>query len=198
MPYEYRKLTPEERAEVVRQRRERGYPYHAPPHPFREAGGYLITAANFEHAPVMALPDRRTDFESRLIVAMENIQAQVFGWVILPNHYHILVGVGSLDHVSAALKQLHGSTSREWNLADQQTGRQVWFRFADQMIRNEKHFYHALNYIHTNPIKHNYVDDPYEWLWSSVHVYFETHGREWLREKWQTYLPGEFGKGWDD
>ena len=41
MPYEYRKLTPEEREAVLRQRRECGYPRHAPPHPFREAGRYL-------------------------------------------------------------------------------------------------------------------------------------------------------------
>jgi putative transposase len=199
MPYEYRKLTPEEREEVLRQRRKCGYPLHAPPHPFRLAGYYLITAANFEHAPIMNNAKRRTDFEARLLDAMQNIQADVVGWVILPNHYHILIGVGSLDWVSAALKPLHGTTSREWNRADAQTGkRQVWYKFSDQMIRNEAHHYRALNYIHINPVKHGYVTDVSEWPWSSVHNYFDTNGREWLREKWKTHPPGDFGKGWDD
>jgi putative transposase len=201
MPYEYRKMTPEERAEVVRQRRERGYPLHAPPHPFRQAGRYFITAANFEHVHIMAAPDRRTDFEARLLSAMSSIEAEVFGWVILPNHYHMLIGVDSLDDVSAALKQLHGTTSREWNLADGQTGiRQVWYRFTDRVIRDDRHFYHALNYIHINPVKHGYVGDPYEWPWSSVHAYAEAkgYGHEWLRAKWRAYPPGDFGKGWDD
>jgi putative transposase len=199
MPYEYRKLTSEEREEVLRQRRERGYPLHAPPHPFRLAGYYLISAANFEHAPIMALPDRRTDFESRLLNGLKEIMADVVGWVVLPNHYHTLIGVNSLDTVSALLKQLHGVTSREWNLADAQTGkRRVWYKFSDQMIRGEAHYYHALNYIHINPVKHGYVSDVYEWPWSSVHNYFETHGREWLREKWKTYPPNDLGKGWDD
>jgi hypothetical protein len=49
MPYRYRTLSPEEQRAIVRRRHERGYPLHAPPHPFREAGSYLITAANFEH-----------------------------------------------------------------------------------------------------------------------------------------------------
>jgi len=53
MPYEYRKLSPKEREEIVNYRRERGYPLHAPPHPFREAGAYLISVANFEHKAVI-------------------------------------------------------------------------------------------------------------------------------------------------
>ena len=199
MPYEYRRMTPEERQEVLRQRRERGYPLHAPPHPFRQAGKYLLSAANFEHATIMSSPDRRTDFEARLIAAVYDLGADVFGWVILPNHYHILVGIEHLDDISAALKHLHGTTSREWNLADGQTGvRRVWYKFADHLIRDNAQFYRALNYIHINPVKHQYVEDPYEWPWSSVHNYCETYGRVWLREHWKAHPPGDFGKGWDD
>jgi len=199
MAYRYRQLTLEEREEILRQRRERGYPLHAPPHPFRQAGYYLITAANFEHVPIMATPARRTEFEARLLEAMQGIQADVVGWVVLPNHYHVLVGVESLDWVSAALKGLHGSTSREWNMADGQTGkRRVWYKFTDRMIRAEAHYYRALNYIHYNPVKHKYLTDPYEWPWSSVHNYFDTQGREWLRQTWKVYPPGDFGEGWDD
>jgi putative transposase len=138
MPYEYRKMTPEERQQVLTQRRERSYPLHGPLHPFREASRYLLTAANFEHANIMASPERRTDFETRLIEAMHSIEAEVFGWVVLPNHYHILVGVQSLDAVSAALKLLHGSTAHEWNQVDNQIGkRRVWYRFADRVTRSE-------------------------------------------------------------
>jgi len=199
MAYRYRQLTPEEREEILRHRRERGYPLHAPPHPYRQAGYYLITAANFEHQPIMAAPTRRTDFETRLLEALAVIQVDVVGWVILPNHYHMLVGVEALDAVSATLQQLHGTTSREWNLADGLTGqRRVWYKFADRMIRDEAHYYRALNYIHYNPVKHGYATDPYEWPWSSVHNYFETQGREWLRKMWKAYPPDNFGKGWDD
>ncbi len=86
MAYEYRQLTPEEREDVLRQRREQGYPLHAPPHPYRAAGRYFITVANFEHAFIMAVPERRTDFEIRLLKAMQEIEAEMYGWVILPNH----------------------------------------------------------------------------------------------------------------
>ena len=103
-----------------------------------------------------------------MIAVLRSLYAKVFGWVVLPNHYHVLVGIESLDQVSAALKQLHGVTSREWNLADQQTGkRRVWYKFADRVIRDDAALYRALNYIHINPLKHEYIDDPYAWPWRS-------------------------------
>ena len=200
MPYEYRKLTLQEREEVVRQRQALGFPLHAPPHPFREAGYYMLTAANFEHAHVMAAPERRAQFQTRLLAVFREIEADVVGWVILGNHYHILAGVESLDHVSVALQQLHGSTSFEWNRADGLTGkRRVWYKFADRMIRDDAHYYRALNYIHYNPVKHGYVKNSSDWEWSSLRLYYEDQGREWLREKWKTFPPEkDFGNGWDD
>ncbi len=199
MSYEYRKMSQKEQAAAVEHRRARGYPLHAPPHPYRDAGWYLITAANFEHKPIMHTPDRRDEFETCLLDTFLSADAEIGGSVVLTNHYHILVGVDSLNTVSALLKRLHGTTSREWNLADGMTGRRrVWYKFTDRWIRNERHYYQALNYIHYNPVKHGYVDDPYKWVWSSVHLYFDTKGREWLRATWKEYLVGGFGSGWDD
>jgi putative transposase len=128
MPYEYRKLTPKEREEVVLYRREHGYPFHAPPHPFREAGYYLITAVIFEHKPIMVTSSRCTEFETRLVGGMKEIHVDPIAWVVLPNHYHILVDVDSFDSVSSALKHLHGTTSRKWNIYDGLTEkRRVWY-----------------------------------------------------------------------
>lgn len=200
MPYEYRKLSPIERAEIVRYRKERGYPLHAPPHPFRDEGAYLISVANFEHRAIMASPKRRTEFEIRLVGSMKEIAKNLVAWVVLPNHYHVLLSVQSLDAVSSALKHVHGTTSREWNIEDNLTGkRRVWYKFADTYIRNDEHFHVAFNYIHYNPVKHGYVSDPYDWPWSSLQIYYKDQSEEFLREKWQTHQPyPEFGKGWDD
>ena len=200
MPYEFRKLTPEQREEVIVQRKAMGYPLHAPPHPFRDAGYYMLTAANHEHARVMNTAERRTEFQKKLLLAFQEIKAEVVAWAVLANHYHILTGVQSLDDVSATLKQLHGSTSFEWNKADGLQGkRKVWYKFADRMIRDDAHYYRALNYIHYNPVKHGYVEDSYDWQWSSLSLYYEDHGRDWLREKWRAFPPEkDFGKGWDD
>jgi putative transposase len=200
MPYENRKLTPKELQDIVHYRREHGYPLHAPPHPFRDAGYYLITAAIFGHKPIMAALRRRSEFEILLIGGMKEIQADTIAWVVLPNHYHILVDLDSLDSVSSGLKYLHGTTSRKWNIEDGLTGRRrVWYKFADRLIRNETQLRQTFNYIHFNPVKHGLIDDVYEWPWSSLFLYEEGFGRGWLRETWKSNVPPEdYGHGWDD
>ena len=200
MPYEYHKLPPQERDVILKQRCQRGYPLHAPPHPFRESGCYLITAANYKHIPVMHSTERLTEFETLLLDAMRKIdQANIIGWVVLPNHYHLIIQLETLDQISRPLKNLHGTTSHAWNKQDQQAGkRQVWYKYSDRMIRNESHLYKAMNYIHYNPVKHGYITDVYEWPWSSVWMYYEERGRDWLRENWRLYPPGDMGDGWDD
>jgi putative transposase len=200
MPYEYRKLPPKEREEIVKYRQTHGYPLHAPPHPFRGAGVYLITAANFEHRAIMSLSERRTEFETRLLNAIKEITEEIIAWVILANHYHILLAVQSLNDVSVALKHLHGTTSREWNLEDNLTGkRRVWYKFADTYVRSDVHLHLAFNYIHYNPVKHGYVNDPFDWPWSSLRIYYEDKGPVWLQEQWNAHIPPlDFGKGWDD
>jgi putative transposase len=148
----------------------------------------------------MAEPARRTEFESRLLDAMSMASAEIAGWVLLPNHYHILVGIQNFEGIPSVLKRLHGGISYEWNKADGFTGlRRVWYKYYYRMIRNQEHYFRALNYILLNPRKHGYVRDPYEWAWSSLHIYNEEKGREWLREHWTKFPPPEdFGKGWDD
>ena len=192
MPYEYREMTPEERASAVLDRRQRGYPLHSPPHPYREAGWYCISSATFEHALILLPPLRCTRFEEQLLKELKAVEASVAGWAILPNHYHFLAEVQSLDRIGHALKHLHGTTSRAWNLEDGQTGKRiVWYRFIDRCIRDEHHYYHALNYIHFNAVRHGYVDSPYDWPWCSVHEYFDTLGRDWLREQWVRHPVGD-------
>ena len=160
----------------------------------------MISAANFEHRAIMNTSKRRTEFESRLLKSIKEITKEIIAWVVLPNHYHVLLSVQSLEDVSATLKHLHGTISREWNIEDKLTGkRRVWYKFADTYIRNDAHLHMEFNYIHYNPVKHGYVSDPYEWPWSSLAIYYEEKGKEWLQEHWLAYMPPvDFDKGWDD
>jgi putative transposase len=190
MPYEYRKMSPEERKEIVQYRKEMGFPYHSPPHPVRQAGFYLITAACFEHAPILLTTNRRDAFETRLLSSLKQAEIGVDAWVILLNHYHILIEVADFEMIPTFIQRLHNGTSYEWNREDGCTGqRRVWLRYVDRYIRDEAHYFQAMNYIHHNPVKHGYVDNAYQWNWSSLNLYFEVEGREWLRQTWKKYPP---------
>ena len=196
--YEYRRLTPKEQQELVRQRLARGYPAHEPPHPIQDRDYYLLTAVCYEHAPHMQTPQRRQDVLDRLFTAMTNVGVEIRAWVVLPNHYHLLTFVPDFKLLGACFKEVHGPTAVTWNREDGRSGRKVWYRFTDRAMRSEAHYYTTLNYIHYNPVKHKWAASPYEWSESSVHWYLEHHGRDWLRDVWRTHPVRDYGQEWDD
>jgi len=199
MPYyEYSKLTPEERAQLVRERLARGYPPHSPPHPVRDQPVYMLTAACYQHACHMHIEDRRRQLLDALFEAFVHDAMEVRAWVVLPNHYHILVHTRDFRALSANLRYVHGTLARRWNMEDAIPGRQVWYRFTDRALRSERHYCVTLNYIHHNPVKHRWTASPYDWAASSVHWYLRHHGREWLRDLWARYPVRSYGQGWDE
>lgn len=196
MAYDYRKMSLEEREELVRVRKANGYPLHSPPHLIREQGYYLITAACYEHAAIMSLSKRRSEFESRILSSLQTSDIQISAWVILPNHYHILIGVTDFEKIPVFIKKLHNGTSYEWNREDNCSGkRKVWFHYLDRFIRDEPQYFQAINYIHFNPVKHAYVEDPFHWHWSSLNLYYENNGRDWLRQTWINFPPQKLNIG---
>ncbi len=50
--------------------------------------------------------------------------------------------------------------------------RGIWQRrYWEHVIKNENDYEKHFNYIHFNPVKHGYVDDIFDWKYSSIHRY---------------------------
>ncbi|MCH8292511.1 transposase, partial [Candidatus Poribacteria bacterium] len=78
-------------------------------------------------------------------------------WVILDNHYHLLMRITQKETLDKFLQHLHGASSFRLNQRDRCRGRRVWRNYWDRCPRSEKDFYTFFNYIHINPIKHGKV-----------------------------------------
>lgn len=198
--YQYRKMTTEERARVLAARRSLGRPWHAPPHFQQTKGVYMISAACYEHHPIMATDARRAEWERTILdrLSQEGPESiDIRAWVVLPNHYHLLIE-GDLHVFSRRVAHLHNGKATQWNREDKTPGRKVWHRFSDRIIRSERHYYASLNYNHANPVKHGNVPLAHEWEWSSLAVYLELVGRECLAKWWTQYPVDDYGKGWDE
>lgn len=151
--YDYRKMTEEERAKALADRKLLRRPWHAPPHFGQDQGIYLISAACYEHRSVMGTDARRTEWQSMLLdrlVPERTNGIELSAWVVLPNHYHLLIE-GNLRLFAKRVARLHNGTATQWNREDGTSGRRVWHRFSDRLIRSERHYYGSLNYIHANP-----------------------------------------------
>lgn len=196
--YDYHSLSRAEQRKLVQERIARGFPAHRPPHLEQGEGVYFLTAACYRHVPHLRSPTRRDAFQEQLLSLCKQHTLDVFAWVILPNHYHLLVGMQALQRVPPVFKQLHGRTSRQWNLEDKTPGRTVWYAYYDRGIRDEEHFYKTLNYIHANPVRHGYVKRSSDWAWSSLSLYYESLGQEWLEATWRRYQPDNGEQSWDE
>ena len=195
--YRYRQLTPEEKTEAVRQRQLRGMPNHRPPRFGDAEGCFLITASTFEHKSYFNTYEKQAWLVDELQKELQSVKIPISGWVVLPNHYHLLIECNPLSTISQPLRRVHARTARELNRQDEVSGRKVWHLFSDRQIRNQRHYYTTLNYLHYNATKHGYVEKPLDWVCSSLHWYKKHFGIEWLRDLWREYPVRDYGKGWD-
>lgn len=194
--YDYRRMTAAERLAVVEERRSRGYPLHKPAHP-DGPGWYFITAATFEHRLHFAAPRELTALQYRLLEALRDGNFPCAGWVVLPNHYHLVIEAHDLALVGKALGLVHGRSAHYANTRDGCRGRRVWYKFNDRRIRSERHFWTCLHYVVNNPVKHGYVEDAKDWPWSCRADLLREHGELWLEDLAQRYPLLDFGKDWD-
>ncbi len=118
---EYRKLTPEQKAELVKHRLSRGYPPHAPPYQVRDKSFYLLTAACYEHKFHMHSGSRRQQLLDMIFERFITSDVTICAWAVLPNHYHLLVHIVNFEVLSDLFRIIHGITSRQWNLEENVT-----------------------------------------------------------------------------
>ena len=195
--YNWRKMSDSDRDHVVKERKIRRFPWHAPPH-FDYEGDlrFIITAACYEHKPIIgSSKERMAECESKLIEICQYVK--LFAWCILPNHYHLLIQTNAIKDFLASIGKFHGSSSHQWNGQDNSRGRKVWFRAVERSMRSERHFLASLNYIHHNPVKHGYVSKWQDWPFSSASEYLEKVGTAKASEIWREYPILDYGKEWD-
>jgi putative transposase len=196
--YSWRKLTDDQRKEVIAYRIKQGFPWHSPPTLFHE-GYFHLTAACYEHRHYIGHAlDRLGKFAEQLLHTFEQNRTAVFSWCVLPNHYHVLIETKDLKVLKKEIGKLHGRSSHEWNLEEQTVGRTVWHSCADRGIRSERHYWATFNYIHNNPVHHRYVTTWTEWPFSSASDFLTREGRERALFLWKEYPVLDYGKGWDD
>jgi putative transposase len=90
----------------------------------------------------------------------------VHGYVVMPDHVHLLVGEPETAALSLAVQMLKQRFSRT------RTEEYVWEpRYYDFNVRTEEKRIEKLRYMHRNPVKRGLVAEAGEWRWSSFRAY---------------------------
>jgi putative transposase len=117
----------------------------------------------------------------------------MLAYVILPDHFHVLLEPTGQSNFSQIMHSLKSNFTKaykqELNIQNSLT---FWQRrFWDHIIRDENDLENHIHYIHFNPVKHGYVEDPAEWKASSFNIWLArgaySSGISWDEPKHQSW-----------
>ncbi|HLW54252.1 MAG TPA: transposase [Candidatus Angelobacter sp.] len=119
---------------------------------------------------------------------LEQVRAKyefvVAGYVVMPEHFHLLIGEPRVRKLSVAMqvlkqrfslrcrgrKRKNASQMRLWEDSGPPTFWQP--RYYDFNVFTQRKYIEKLRYIHRNPVKRGLVKSPELWKWSSYRDYF--------------------------
>jgi len=92
-------------------------------------------------------------------------------YVFLPDHFHLLIQPTGASNFSDIMHSLKPNFTKAYKKLIGVSGPMKFWQkgFWDHMIRDEIDFQRHLDYIHFNPVRHQLVDKPEEWAYSSYH-----------------------------
>ena len=126
----------------------------------------------------------------------------IYSYVILENHLHLVV---SSDDLSKSIKKFKSYTAKKLiqllqkqnvkTILDQltfykkahkkDTTYQVWQEgMQPKLIQDENTMIQKINYIHNNPVKRGYIDEPKHWRYSSARDYEGMSGLIEIEKLW--------------
>ena len=150
--------------------------------------GYLhfITTSCHYRRPLLGTPHRRTLFLTVLEQVRMRYQFAVIGYVVMPEHVHLLISEperGTPSTVMQVLKQRFArrvlrEMRRRRNSAQTVLWQEaldaghVWQRrYYDFVVRSEHKRVEKLRYMHRNPVKRGLALEADQWAWSSFRWY---------------------------
>ena len=78
---------------------------------------------------------------------------QIIAYCIMDNHVHILIQSEKIQDIQDWMKRSNTSYAIYYNRVNDRVGYVFRERYKAQPIKNEKHLYLAIEYIHNNPVK---------------------------------------------
>jgi REP element-mobilizing transposase RayT len=111
--------------------------------------------------------------------------ADTFAYCLMPNHFHLLVRIKNhktirkliskeheeKDYLAHQFGNLQNAYARYFNIKYQRKGPLFQTRIKRKKINSGNYFKQAVQYIHMNPVYHEFVDNPGDWKYSSYSSY---------------------------
>ena len=103
--------------------------------------------------------------------ARQRYRFVMIGYVVMPEHFHLLMTEPEVGDPSVAMKVVKERFTRLLHHGGARTG-PIWQkRFYDFNVSSSEKRIEKLRYMHRNPVKRGLVTAPEDWKWSSFRAY---------------------------
>jgi putative transposase len=128
---------------------------------------HFITFSCYQRLPLLGTPAARTLFVNTLATIRERYQFLLAGYVVMPEHIHLIISERSSVTPSLVLKVMKQRVARDLRSENAKTPYFWQPRFYDFNIYSPKKLREKLNYMHANPVERGLVRNPCNWPGSS-------------------------------
>lgn len=106
--------------------------------------------------------------ERYLKLIYKNIEGiEIIAYCIMDNHAHFLVKINKIKAMQEWMQKVNTGYAIYYNKINDRVGYVFRDRYKSQIIKNEKHLYTCLDYIHDNPVKAYICNKKEEYEFSS-------------------------------
>jgi putative transposase len=130
---------------------------------------HFVTFSCYHRQPKLATPRASAVFEHALEQTRLTYAFGIIGYVVMPEHVHLLVGEPETAPLATAVQALKQSVSRRLALRQSEPFWQA--RYYDFNVWTESKRIEKLRYLHRNPVTRGLVGKPEDWQWSSFRHY---------------------------
>ena len=118
----------------------------------RTGGRYHVTARGNERKPIYRRDTDRAHFLALVGKATEDFGIRVHGYVLMDNHYHLLVETPEAN-LSRTMQWLNVSYSVWFNRRHDRAGHLLQGRFESVVVEDDGGWQEVARYIHLNPVR---------------------------------------------
>jgi putative transposase len=125
---------------------------------------HFVTFSCYQRQPLLTSPQAKDLFEAALEQARIRYRFFVTGYVVMPEHVHLLVSEPEQGTLAQALQAVKQSVARKLIGG----GEHFWqARYYDFNVWSAAKRIEKLRYMHRNPVTRGLVSRPEDWNWSS-------------------------------
>jgi putative transposase len=138
-----------------------------------EGAHYHVTTRGNERKAIFRDDIDRRKFIELVAGAVEQFDLRIHAYVLMDNHYHLMVESGQTG-LSRALRYLNGVYTQSINRRHKRAGHLFQGRYKAILVEKESYLLELSRYIHLNPWRVKSSIDPMKYPWSSLGYYLGT------------------------